>query len=193
MGLTFEKIWALFQETNIKFRETDRELKEMALQIKKMSKETDRQIKENSRLIGKLGGRLGDLVEHLVIPNILEKFNERGYGFGRAGPHVRYHGPDGKYIAEVDILLENGDTVLAVEVKTTLTDQDVKDHVERMNKLRRYADERKDERKLLGAITGAIASPGVKTFALRKGFFVLEQTGDTMQINVPDDFKPRIW
>jgi hypothetical protein len=68
----------------------------------------------------------------------------------------------------------------------------MKDHAE-MKKLRHYADERKDERKLLGAITGAIASPEVKTFALRNGLFVREQTGDTMRINVPDDFKPRVW
>ncbi|MDR1468961.1 MAG: hypothetical protein LBT00_06675 [Spirochaetaceae bacterium] len=199
-------------------KETDRRLEEAALQIKEMSEKTDRILqeaalqtkenskewdarrkeidyiqKENSRMIGNLGGRMGDLVEHLVIPNILEKFNKRGYAFGRAGRHVRYHGPDGNYLAEVDILLENGDTVLAVEVKTVLTAQDVKDHVKRMQKLRLYADERKDQRKLLGAVTGAIASPQVKDFALKNGFFVLEQTGDTMRINVPDDFSPRVW
>jgi hypothetical protein len=62
-----------------------------------------------------------------------------------------------------------------------------------MEKLRQYADEHGDRRRLLGAVAGAIASEGAKTFAIRKGFFVLEQSGDTVRINVPRDFKPREW
>jgi hypothetical protein len=97
------------------------------------------------------------------------------------------------YITEVDILLENGDTALAVEVKTTLTDNDIRDHVLRMEKLRCYADEHQDKRKLLGAVAGAIASEEVKSFAIKNGFFVLEQSGDTVRINIPEGFKPREW
>jgi hypothetical protein len=82
---------------------------------------------------------------------------------------------------------------LAVEVKTTLTDNDIREHLVRMEKLRRYADEHQDKRKLLGAVAGAIASEEVKSFAIKSGFFVLEQSGDTVKINVPEGFKPREW
>jgi hypothetical protein len=170
MGLTYKKVWNMFKETDAKFKETDAQFKEMSARMK----ETDRQIKETSRMIGNLGGRLGDLAEHLVIPNILEKFNKRGYVFGKAAPHVRYHRRNENYIAEVDILLENGDTALAVEVKTA---QDVKYHIERMKKLRRYADEHGDQRKLLGAVAGAIASPETKAFALKSGFLYWNRRG----------------
>jgi hypothetical protein len=175
MGLTFEKVWAMFQETDRKFQETDRKMKE-----------TDRKI-------SKLGSRLGDLVEELIVPNILEKFNRLGYVFGKVAPNVRYSDSRGQIIAEVDILLENGDAVLAVEVKTTLTDNDVRDHGVRMEKLRRYADEHRDRRKLLGAVAGAIVSEEVKAFAVKNGFFVLEQSGDTVRISIPEGFKPREW
>ncbi|MDR3192467.1 MAG: hypothetical protein LBT87_05330 [Treponema sp.] len=175
MGLTFEKVWAMFQETDRKFRETDRKLQE-----------TDRKI-------SKLGSRIGDLVEELMVPNILEKFKRQGYVFGKVAPNVRYSDPQGRIVAEVDILLENGDTALAVEVKTNLTDGDVRDHVERMGKLRRYAEEHRDGRRLLGAVAGAIATEEVKAFAVKSGFFVLEQSGDTVRINVPQGFKPREW
>ncbi|MDR1210970.1 MAG: hypothetical protein LBK40_01930 [Spirochaetaceae bacterium] len=168
MGLTFEKVWAMFQETDRKFQETDRK-------------------------ISKLGSRIGDLVEELIVPNIMEKFNKLGYVFGKVAPNVRYRDSLGVYVAEVDILLENGDTALAVEVKTTLTDNDVRDHLRRMEKLRLYADEHGDKRKLLGAVAGAIASDGVKAFAVKSGFFVLEQSGDTIKISVPEGFKPREW
>jgi hypothetical protein len=175
MGLSFEKVWAMFQETDRKFQETDR------------------RFKETDRKISKLGSRIGDLVEELIAPNILEKFNRLGYVFGKVAPNVRYSGAQGKFVAEVDLLLENGDAVLAVEVKTNLTNSDVRDHIERMEKLRSYADEHRDGRKLLGAVAGAIATEEVKAFAVKNGFFVLEQSGDTVRISVPDGFKPREW
>jgi hypothetical protein len=182
MGLSFEKVWAMFQETDRRFQETDRKFQE-----------TDRKFQETDRKISKLGSRIGDLIEELIVPNILEKFNRLGYVFGKVAPIVRYSDPRGRIIAEVDILLENGDTVLAIEVKTNLTGKDVRDHVARMGKLRRYADEHRDGRKLLGAVAGAIASEEVKAFAVKNGFFVLEQSGDTVRISVPEGFKPKEW
>jgi hypothetical protein len=52
----------------------------------------------------------------------------------------------------VDVWLENGEFVLAVEVKSYLRIEDVKDHIERMAILKRYGEERGDKRKLLGAV-----------------------------------------
>jgi hypothetical protein len=80
-----------------------------------------------------------------------------------------------------------------VEVKTNLTTNDVKDHVKRMEKLRRYGDEHGDKRRLLGAVAGAIASEEAKDFAVKNGFFVLEQSGDTIRISVPEGFTPKEW
>ncbi|MDR0597186.1 MAG: hypothetical protein LBG14_01605 [Treponema sp.] len=214
-GLTFEKVWAMFRETDRKFRETDRNFQETERLLKEQSqeterllkeqsreterllkeqvRETDRQMKETDRKISKLGSRIGDLVEELIVPNIVEKFNKLGYVFGKVAPRVRYQDARGEYVAEVDLLLENGDLVLVGEVKTQLTIADVREHLKRMEKLRRYADEHGDRRKLLGAVAGAIASKEVKAFAVKSGFFVLEQSGDTIRISVPEGFKPREW
>jgi hypothetical protein len=62
-----------------------------------------------------------------------------------------------------------------------------------MEKLRDYGDEHGDKRKLLGAVAGAVASKEVKDFAVKSGFFVLEQSGDTIRISVPKGFTPREW
>ncbi|MDR2185002.1 MAG: hypothetical protein LBO80_04965 [Treponema sp.] len=59
--------------------------------------------------------------------------------------------------------------------------------------MRRYADEHQDKRKLLGAAAGAISPEEVRDFAVKSGFFVLEQSGDTVKISVPEGFKPREW
>jgi hypothetical protein len=62
-----------------------------------------------------------------------------------------------------------------------------------MEKLRRYADEHGDGRKFLGAVAGAIVAENVKEYALRKGFYVIRQSGDTVTIENPNAFKPREW
>jgi hypothetical protein len=211
LKLDFEKVWAMFQETDRRFQETDRKFQETRQMMQESSRETDRRMQESSReldrrfketdrkmketdnKISRLGSRIGDMVEQLIAPNITEKFNKLGYTFNKVAPNVRYSDSQGHYLAEVDLLLENGDSVLVVEVKTNLTTADVKDHVERMEKLRCYADEHEDKRTLLGAVAGAIASEGVKAFAVKQGFFVLEQSGDTVRISVPAGFKPREW
>jgi hypothetical protein len=193
MGLTFEKVWAMFQETDRKFQETDRKLRETERIVKETVLQTALQMKETDRKIGKLGSRLGDLVEHLVAPNLLEKFNDLGFAFGRAGLNVVFKDPGGALAAEVDILLENGDIALAVEVKAKLSVADVQEHLERMETLRRYADEHGDKRRLMGAVAGAIMAEGVKPFAFKNGFYVIEQAGDTVKIEAPEDFVPRKW
>ena len=207
---TPEKVWALLQEVAERQKETDRLIKENAERQKENAerqKETDRQMKETDRRMketdkrmketdekfGKLSNRFGELAEHLVIPNIMEKFNALGFTFTRSGPNVKIAEVSGKRIAELDILLENGDTAIAVEVKTKPKQDDVDDHVERMEALRRYADGRNDTRTFQGAIAGAIMDDRVRNYIIKNGFYAIEQTGDTVKINIPEGFKARRW
>ncbi|MDR2175970.1 MAG: hypothetical protein LBO82_08580, partial [Synergistaceae bacterium] len=95
MGLTFEKVWAMFQESDRRMqklneetaqqmRETDRKIQEVARRIEetdRQMKETGRQMKQTDVQIGKLGNRFGELAEHLVAPNIIQKFNALGFHF----------------------------------------------------------------------------------------------------------------
>jgi hypothetical protein len=181
-GLTFEKVWAMFEETGRRMQETDRRMQE-----------TDRRMQETDRKISKLGGRLGELIEHLVASNILEKFNKLGYSFGKTGLNVKFVDSANVPLAEVDILLEDGEEALAVEVKSKLSVDDVREHIQRMEKLRRYADEHHDRRRLVAAVAGAIIGEGVKPFALKHGFYVISQAGDTVKIDVPEGFVPKAW
>jgi hypothetical protein len=130
-----------------------------------------------------------------VSPNLLKKFNALGYAFGKSNSRTKYEDvTTGKTIAEVDVQLENGGCVLAVEVKTDPTTNDVDEHVKRMEALRAYADFHNDKRDYLGAIAGGMMSESVKSYAMKKGFYVLEQSGDTMNVAAaPDAWKPRKW
>ncbi|MDR2404349.1 MAG: hypothetical protein LBD78_10015, partial [Spirochaetaceae bacterium] len=202
-GLTFEDILTMFRETDRRFKETDRQFKEIALQSKETDRrmaetdrrmaetdrrmaETDRQFRETDRKISKLGSRIGELIENLVASNLLQKFNDQGFLFTKTATNVQITNPGHTFQAEIDILLENGTTALAVEVKSKLTADDVKEHLDRMEKLRRHADEHGDRRKFLGAVAGGIIPGNVKSFAIEKGFFVIEQSGDTAVLAVPE-------
>jgi hypothetical protein len=90
-------------------------------------------------------------------------------------------------------MLENGDIVIAVEVKAKPVPKDIDKHIERLEVLRRRADARNDTRKFQGAIAGAIMTDEVREYTHSAGFYVIEQTGDTVKINIPKDFKPREW
>ncbi|MCL2067179.1 MAG: hypothetical protein FWG99_06905 [Treponema sp.] len=67
------------------------------------------------------------------------------------------------------------------------------EHINRMEVLRRRADTRNDIQKFQGAIAGAIMSDSVRNYAHKAGFYVIEQTGVTVMINVPEGFKAREW
>jgi hypothetical protein len=174
MGLTFEKVWAMFQETDRRMQETDRQMKE-----------TDKKMQAVYKQIGDLGNKFGSVVEHMMIPNIKEKFNLIGFEFSKVAPNVLIETKEEGTIAEIDIFLENGDCAMAVEVKSQPNSDDVSRQCERMKKLRTYCDKHNDRRKLYGAIAGAIISESVRNYALKKGLYIIEQSGDTVRIVKP--------
>jgi len=193
-ALTFEKIMAMIHETAIVVRENAEAIKKDWEQAEKETKDLKERMKETDRLIGDLGNRFGELAEHLVAPNIMKKFNELDFNFTRCSLDLVIKEPDGpQIIAEVDIMLENGDTVVAVEVKAKPKQADVDKHAKRMEVLRHSATQRGDTRKYQGAVAGAIMSQSLRDYILKKGFYLIEQTGDTVRICIPEGFKIREW
>jgi hypothetical protein len=81
---------------------------------------------------------------------------------------------------------------MLIEIKTKPNIEDVNDHIERIQFLRnmgKYTD-----LNVYGAIAGAVFSENVKNYAIKKGFFVIEQSGDTMRIETLDGkFQPKKW
>jgi hypothetical protein len=197
---TFEKVWKMFQETDRRFQETDRrfqetdqKIKETAEQMKETGRlfresqeETARQMKETDRKIGRLGSRLGDLIEHLTASNIVEEFRKQNYDFTRVSRNNKIKDEKNRILAEIDILLENGEFAMVVEVKSRLTLADVKEHIKRMETLRRYADLHGDRRKFVSSVSGALIDEEARDFALHSGLYVLEHPGERVQIHAPE-------
>ncbi|GHV03869.1 hypothetical protein FACS189485_08040 [Spirochaetia bacterium] len=185
-GLTFEKVWAAIMELRESQKETDRQIQENGRQMRESGKRLDKQL-------GELGNRFGEMVEYMVIPNLLTKFNELGFTFTKAGRN-KITDKEHDIFAEVDAFLENGDKVMVVETKTKPGIDDINDHIERMEKLRKYADLHDDKRKYLGAIAGVVFGGSEKTYALKNGFYVIEPSGDTFNITTPTGtYYPHEW
>jgi Holliday junction resolvase len=128
----------------------------------------------------------------MIAPNLVKKFREYGFKFHDAMSDRVFSDDDDNALFEVDIVLQNGEKAMLVEVKTKLTTEDVKEHVERLENMRAYADLHGDKRIFLGAVAGVVMTPHVKKYALGRGFYVIEPSGETFNITPPSG-KPKEW
>ncbi|MDR0328917.1 MAG: gp58-like family protein [Planctomycetaceae bacterium] len=217
--LTYEGVLELFRETREQFRqaaeetkeikrlfqESDRKFQETVEQMKAQTAETDRiiqavarrqektdmQIERTSREVGSLGSRIGEIVENMVGGDIVGQFQTlniaikslcRDKTFGTRGTSTS---------GQIDVFLENGDVVILVEVKTRLTEDSVREHLERLEKYRLYGN---DKRRILGAVAGAVVSDDVAKFAYRQGLYVIVQSGEAVKIvPPPEGFVAKEW
>ena len=186
--------------------EFDQEMKESRKETDRIMKETDRRMKKTEEFLESIGKQMGglhksfgELAEHLVLPGIIERFNRLGYHFNAVFSRgMKIYDDNKKMLTEVDMMLMNGDCLMAVEVKATVVFKDIQHHVRRMEILRDYYNRLNDKRKLYGTIAGAMfedaaAEALIKEAAIEAGFYVIEQTGDTMRMAVPEGFVPREW
>lgn len=176
MGLTFEKVWAVMKE------------------LRKSQEETARQMKATDKRVGELTNRFGEMVEYMVVPNLTAKFRELGFEFEKTHRNTVIKSKKYDVFTEVDAFLENDDKVMIVEIKNKVSVDDINDHIERMEKLRRYADGLGDKRGYLGAVAGVVFGDGEKTYALKSGFYVIEPSGESFLITIPEGaYRPREW
>jgi hypothetical protein len=135
-----------------------------------------------------------EMIKDLVMPDLTGKFGEIGLVFTKVHPHTVIYDDGNNILTEVDITLENSDTVMIVKAKSKLRTEDVTDHVKRMELLRLYADLHGDKRKYLGAIAGMKFNEDEKQYALKSGFYLVELCVDTFVITVPEGgCSPKEW
>jgi hypothetical protein len=117
-----------------------------------------------------------------------------GYTFGKTSRNVEIANREHGIFTEVDVFLENGDCVMIVETKTKPNTDDINDHIKRMEKLRAYANLHDDKRTYYGAIAGVVMGEREKFYALKKGFYVIEPSGETFTITSPEGaYTPKVW
>jgi len=211
-GITFEQVWAALMEDRRKSEEAwkqheeeerrqreeerkrrEEERKQREEERKESARKSEKEWRKLRKEMGGLSNRFGEMVEHLVAPSIARKFRALGFHFENISRDIEIRDSEDKCLAEIDLLLENGDVIIAVEVKSKPKQDDVDVHIGRIEVLRKKADARSDTRKFQGAIAGAIMSDEVRNYIHKAGLYSIEQTGDTVKITIPENFTPREW
>jgi hypothetical protein len=197
MATTADDVWRLLgelaaaqKETERRFQETDRRFQDSERQFEETRRLIKQQNQHLNEQLGKLGNRLGEFVEWQVRPAVLRLFQERGFEVHEIMPEISVQrGEEG---FEIDLLVVNTTVAILVEVKSKLSQRDVDEHVERLEKFKRLMP-RYGDVQAMGAVAGMVVPDSVARYAYRRGLFVLAQSGDSVVILNDGNFTPRSW
>lgn len=160
-------------------RETDRILKKLSVDVKEVNKS-----------VGRLTNRLGEFVEEAVRPVAVKLFRERGIDVHEVQQNIVVK-RDGEGL-EIDLLVVNDKDTVAIECKSNLSIDDVNEHLERLEKIKRLIPRYKDNR-ILGAVAGMVIPANVAVYAIRKGLYVIGQNGEHLELQNDASFRPKNW
>lgn len=148
---------------------------------KRRAAEWDKLVQENERSHKRLEnlftGEWGKLMESLVEGDLIQLLNQRGIPVRDTLCNRKYHYDNDPIFPEreFDIIAVDGDTIVVVEVKTTLKTDDVNYFLEKLGHIHHYIHEYADK-KVIGAITYLRSSSETVRMATRKGLLVIRAT-----------------
>jgi len=161
-------------------------------EMKKLEEKTEKSRVEFNERLGKYINLFGEFTEYEMSPKMAEKFTEIGLDILKATGNVKVTDKINGIFLEIDSLLENDDIAVLVEIKTQLTVERINGHIERLEKMRKYADLHCDKRAFLGAVAGVVVADDARNYALDHGFYLIEPAGQDLNITPPNK-KPKEW
>ncbi|NJN21577.1 MAG: hypothetical protein HC812_10855 [Leptolyngbya sp. RL_3_1] len=192
--VTIEDIYALFQVSRAEADRRSAEADRRSAEADRRSAEADRRLQEleriaanTSREVAGLTTRWGQFVENLVEPAVIRLFQGRGIQVEETARRMKSKRPGAQM--EIDIFAVNGDVAVAIEVKSRLSRQDVDDFLDRMGRFRQ-AFPHYGAYRIYGAVAAIEIDAGVDRYAYRQGLFVIQQTGETVEIANDQAFQP---
>ncbi|GBU22076.1 hypothetical protein R80B4_01981 [Fibrobacteres bacterium R8-0-B4] len=189
---TDARIAASRAETDARIAETDASLKETIQRtsedLRKISADLAESLKNLGGNVGDVNHRLGEIVELVVLPGLMTEMNTLfGHNFDNASPRKRFT-DSGQEYAEIDLFLENGGSVMAVEAKTRFTLGMVNKFIKQVESLREHEIKAGVAgKKIYAAIAGLGIDANAKTFALERGIYVvmIDRNGAEFTIESP--------
>jgi hypothetical protein len=158
--------------------------------IRKIQKETGREIKAVSVSIDRLCNRLSEFVEEAVRPAAIRLFRERGIDVHEVHRNVNTK-RNGEGL-EIDLLVVNDNDMVVIECKSNLSIDDVNEHLDRLEKVKRLMP-RYETCRLSGAVAGMVIADNVADYAIRKGLYVIGQNGDHLELRNESAFVAKHW
>ena len=163
------------------------EIWQILKEVSKNQKETDRRLKKAEELFTTQWGKL---METLVEGDLLKLLKQKNITVTSTTMNMKVQHQGENW--EIDILASNGEEIVMVEVKTTLSLRDVKDFIKKLNTFTPWKSIHRKE-KMYGAVAYLKANHGSTQYAEKQGLFVIRATGSSSSIINKKDFKPKIF
>jgi len=210
-----EEIDIQIKEINRKIKEiahqkdTDQKIEENAEQLDEDQLLEDDQIKEeiakeNKRLWDKWVGDtlyFGDIADYMLLPFLIKKFSKLGLNFTVSQPNYYVSDDVNQISISADFMLQNDNNVMLVKMEKELTTEHVKEHINSLEDMRKYADLGIDKHSfliidkqtILGTVAGVVVTDEARNYALNQGLFLIEPSGISFKIIIPPNGKLKEW
>jgi hypothetical protein len=204
MSAVADEIWAILRglaeaqtKTEAQLSRTDEQLasllnerQETAREIKAIQQETAREIKAVNTSVGRLSNRLGEFVEEAVRPAAVRLFRECGIDVHEVQQNIVVK-REGESL-EIDLFVVNDKDAVAIECKSNLSIDDVNEHLQRLEKMKRLMP-RYQGNQILGAVAGMVIPEHVAAYAIKQGLYVIGQTGEQLGLRNDANFVAKAW
>ena len=145
---------------------------------------------QTNKAVNSLTSRWGRFVENIVAPGVLRLFQERGIAVQEV--HQRMKSRRGSENLEIDIFAVDDEMAVAVEVKSRLTQDDVRHFLKNLERFK-TAFPHYGNYRIYGAMAAIEIDESVDTYGENQGLFIIKQAGDSVCISNKADFAPRTW
>ncbi|MBT9316729.1 DUF3782 domain-containing protein [Leptothoe spongobia] len=170
--------------------EFDRRMTESKAEADKRLAKAEAIATQANQAVNSLSSRWGRFVENIVAPAALRLFQSQGMAVQEVYQRVR--SARGNLNLEIDILVVDDDVAVVIEVKSRLTQDSIRQVLRSLEQFKlafpHYAGYR-----LYGAVAAIEIDKDVDTYAYNQGLFVIQQSGDSVEISNTSDFTPRNW
>ena len=192
MKVNAEQMKASAAKTDLQMQKTDKQIEA----TNKAVDATNKTVEATNKTVASLSDKVGDMVEKLLGEgNLIDQFRELGHEVKTHSQKKKFGKRGTAESGEIDLFLEDGDVAILVEAKTTLKMDDVHDHIERIEKYRRFVDDGgKTDKRFVGAVAGTVIAENVINFAHENGLYVIIQSARAVEIiTQPKGFVARKW
>ena len=188
---TPEEVWAAIKELTKAQQCTEEAQQRTEEGLQKLTK-------SQNQANGQFNRKWGMFLENLVKGDLVKLLGERNIKVVRVQPRLVFCDSNGREIGEFDLVAINGEEIVAVEVKTTLTKEKVEKFIDQLKMFKKYFPEYANK-----VIYGAVAflgepeskeARGAAKYSEENGLFVIMSPGGSSNVTTMSnakDFKPK--
>jgi hypothetical protein len=185
--------------------EFDRRMAEQKAESDRQMAELRRQMKRTDKIVGNLGNHIGNMIEHMLGEQIIEKFQDLGYGVTHpVRRNCTFMNSKMGISGEFDLTLVDTDVIILISVKLALGVKEVNEHIEAMEKFRRHINavgfvqppftHLLPGTRFIGAVAGGSVDNKAIDIAHENGLYTIVQSGEAVDImKTPEGFVAKEW